>query len=574
MTDQVATELGRLYRDYFAGRLQFDDYRHRRGLLLDSLSTTHVDGLDDLITQPIAVESADILAQIDQSIQEAGQPASQLASQLASQPAPAKADKPASSGRLLGLVAAVVVLAVVVFVSLRFINPADESQGQGNAAVRGVITTAPPQAAAVQDNLTQSAGVGQLLVEEFLKKDDWSDGSISAFQDSWAKYPVSERNVAKGSAWFQSLADGFQERIDEARGSAIDPDNDEQLGKLYLFALGVGLAELVPAGWTPPAKVTAPSLAEKAPATDPKAGSAVSAGSSALVAAAEPPARAAPKAEVATPAEAKQGDPAPGAVAGAESAARPVSDFPCTADLLKTRKRGCFDMLTDGSRGPLLRVLAAGEFRMGNDDYPGEGPAHPASITSPYAISMFEITQSEFAQYCKATSGTCPGSPWSDEDMPVVNVSWHDANKYVEWLSKATGQKYRLPTEAEWEYAARAGTTSLYPYGDEVSPTQARYSFEEPLDRPLPSTDKTTQRNGFELWHIVGNVREWVADDSLAQGGSGNAQNGAGSGANPLRVVRGGSYASPAAELRSTARQGLPAQTKDTKTGFRLVREL
>ena len=73
---------------------------------------------------------------------------------------------------------------------------------------------------------------------------------------------------------------------------------------------------------------------------------------------------------------------------------------------------------------------------------------------------------------------------------------------------------------------------------------------------------------------MVGNVREWVADGGLAQGNPGNAQPGAVSGANPLKVVRGGSYASPAAELRSSSRQGLPAQTKDTMTGFRVVREL
>ncbi len=559
MSDHIATELGRLYRDYFAGRLQFDDYRHRRGLLLDSLSTTQEDVLEDLVTQPNTVKSADILAQIDQSSQQASQPPARQA--------PAKADKSAFSGRLLGLAAAVVVFAVVVFVSLRLIQPADESQVQVNPAVRGVITTVPPQAAA-QEALVHSPGAEQLLVEEFLNNDDWSDGSISAFQNSWTGFPVSDRNAAKGSTWFQPLVAGFQEKIAEARALAIDPDNDEQLGRLYLFALGVGLVELVPAGWTP-ALEAAPRLAaekapvektpvEKTPTKDSKTGGAVAAGPPTVVAAAVPPA-AVVKPDVTAPAEATQGNKEPAAGESAGSMARPVSDFPCTADLLKTRKRGCFDMLADGTRGPLLRVLPAGEFRMGNDDYPDEGPAHLENIASPYAISMFETTHSEYAEYCKATAGTCPGSPWPGEDMPVVNVSWQDANKYAEWLSRATGQKYRLPTEAEWEYAARGGTTTLYPFGDEVSPTQARYSFAEPLDRPLPMADKTTQRNTFELWHVVGNVREWVAGDSSA---------------NSLKVARGGSYASPAAALRSSARQRLPAQTKDKMTGFRLVREL
>ena len=570
MTDQVATELGRLYQDYYAGRLQFDDYRHRRGLLLDSLSTTHVDVLDDLVTQPRAVESADILAQIDQSIQQANQPVSRAAKQRD----PAKADGPVISGRVLGLIAAMAAVAVIVFVSLRLIGPADDSQVPVKPVVRGVIRTVPPPVTA-QDELSQSPGVGQRLVEDFLQNNDWSDDSIAAFQSSWAAYPVSDKNLAKESSWFQPLRGGLQERIAEARAAAIDPDNDEELGKLYLLALGVGLIDLVPAGWTPPTVAPVRQLAEKAPASKSKADSMGADSPPKVMAEAVSQAAMPAKPKVVAPVEAAQSSRAPEVSDSATSAARPVSDYPCTPDLLKTRKRTCFDMLTDGSRGPLLRVLSAGEFRMGNDDYSGEGPAHLESITSPYAISMFETTQSEFAEYCKATAGTCPGSPWPDEDMPVVNVSWQDANQYVAWLSRATGQKYRLPTEAEWEYAARAGTTTLYPYGDEVSPTQARFSFAEPLDGPLPSTDKTTQRNNFGLWHVVGNVREWVADDGLSKSGPAGSQGSvAGAGVDPLKVVRGGSYASSAAELRSSARQRLPIQTKDKMTGFRVVREL
>jgi len=565
MSDQIATELGRLYRDYFAGRLQFDDYRHRRGLLLDSLSTTHVDGLDDLITQPMAVESADILAQIDQSIQEAGKPASQPVSQPASQPAPAKADKPASSGRVLGLVAAVAVFAVLVFVSLRLIQPADESQVRANSTVKGVITTAPPQAS-TQEALVQSPGAGQSLVEEFLKNDDWSDGSISAFQNSWTAYPVSDRNVAKGSTWFQPLVEGFQERIAEAQAAAIDPDNDEQLGKLYLFALGVGLVDLVPAGWTPPA-VASRSLAEKPPSLKSETDSVGAANPPTLVVEAVSSTASPAKPGVAIPAEVKRSDKTPEVSASATSVASLVSDYPCTPDLLKTRKRTCFDMIADGQRGPLLKVLPAGEFSMGNDDYPDEKPAHSASVEKAFALAMYETSQAEYAEFCRAAGVTCPESAWQDKDMPMVNVSWDDANKYAQWLSKVTGQKYRLPTEVEWEFAARAGKTTFYPNGNEMSAVQARYSYADPLDSPLPSTDKTTQRNGWDIWHIVGNVREWVNGDWTGQRSGG-------SDAVALKVARGGSYASPEAELRSSARQGLPATTKDKMTGFRILREL
>ena len=563
MTDQVATELGRLYRDYYAGRLQFDDYRHRRGLLLDSLSTTHIDVLDDLMTQPRAVESADILAQIDQSIQEANQPVSKPANP----PAPATADKPAFSGRVLGLLAAVAVFALVVFVSLRLIQPADESQAQVKPAVRGVITTAPPPLATTQDGLIQPSGVGQPLVEDFLENNDWSDGSISAFQSSWASYSAPDRNLAKESSWFQPLLEGLRERINEARAAAIDPDNDEQLGKLYLFALGLGLVDLVPAGWTPPTVAPARQLAEKAPASKSKTDSAGAGSPPTLMTKAESTAATPAKPVVAAPAEVIPSDQAPAVSESATSVARPVSDYPCTADLLKTRKRTCFDMIADGQRGPLLKVLPAGEFQMGNDDYPDEKPAHPASVAKPIALAMYETSQAEYAEFCEAVGATCPESPWQDKDMPVVNVSWVDANKYAQWLSKVTGQKYRLPTEVEWEFAARAGKTTLYPNGDEMSAVQARYSYADPLDSPLPSTDKTTQRNGWDIWHIVGNVREWVNGDWTGQGSGG-------SGADARKVARGGSYASPEGELRSSARQGLPATTRDTMTGFRVLREL
>ena len=104
------------------------------------------------------------------------------------------------------------------------------------------------------------------------------------------------------------------------------------------------------------------------------------------------------------------------------------------------------------------------------------------------------------------------------------------------------------------EYRACAGTTSDYPYGDELLPAQARYSSITSYDSPLPASDRTTQRNEFGLWHVVGNVSEWVAGDVAA--------------------TRGGSYASGASDLRSWAHQNRASDAGDSETGMRLVREL
>lgn len=199
-----------------------------------------------------------------------------------------------------------------------------------------------------------------------------------------------------------------------------------------------------------------------------------------------------------------------------------------------------------------MRVLPAGEYVMGSED--SDSGARQVVIASPFAMSLFEIRFADFGRFCAATGARCPENPWVDDDMPVVGVSLEEATAYAEWLTAETGMRYRLPTEEEWEYAARAGTATDYPYGDELLPAQARYSSITTYESPLPASDRTTQRNEFGLWHVVGNVREWVA-------GSGT-------------IARGGSYASNADGLRAWAREELPSAAGDDQTGIRLLREL
>jgi formylglycine-generating enzyme required for sulfatase activity len=187
---------------------------------------------------------------------------------------------------------------------------------------------------------------------------------------------------------------------------------------------------------------------------------------------------------------------------------------------------------------------------------------------------VHEVSQGEFESYCEDTGRSCAAQPWTGKDYPVVNVSWQEARAYAEWLSRATGFRYRLPSEAEWEYAARAGQSGLVPGGDIPSPTDAHYSMRTSLTAPAPRSQKFND-NAFRLMHTLGNLREWVEDGWIENFTGAPSDGGAvSSSANGMRVVRGGSYADSAAKLRLSVREGLPSDTRDALTGFRVLREV
>jgi formylglycine-generating enzyme required for sulfatase activity len=131
------------------------------------------------------------------------------------------------------------------------------------------------------------------------------------------------------------------------------------------------------------------------------------------------------------------------------------------------------DRLKSGGEGPELMVVPAGEFRMG--DIQGkhgkdELPVHEVKIQKPFAVSRYEITFDQYDQFAKATGRELPDDEGFGRGRePVIRVSWHDAVAYAEWLSLQTGKRYRLPSEAEWEYVARAGTETVYWWGNEVN---------------------------------------------------------------------------------------------------------
>ena len=154
--------------------------------------------------------------------------------------------------------------------------------------------------------------------------------------------------------------------------------------------------------------------------------------------------------------------------------------------------------------------LPGGAFAMGSEDDPSEKPIHQVTIKS-FAISKFPITVREW-NACVAAKG-CSYTPTGKDDAPVTNLSWTDTQQFVEWLSKATQKPFRLPTEAEWEYAARGGTKGKFWWGDQLHAAMANCKgCNEPYDTSQPLNVGSFKPNPFGLYDMGGNIHQWVAD--------------------------------------------------------------
>ena len=248
------------------------------------------------------------------------------------------------------------------------------------------------------------------------------------------------------------------------------------------------------------------------------------------------------------------------------------------------------DTLGDGSRGPEMVVVPAGDFLMGSpeseegrDD--DEGPQRRVTIGQAFAVGKYEVSWAEWER-CVA-AGACDTAGqierggdegWGKGNRPVINVSWHDAQTYAAWLSQQTGETYRLLTEAEWEYAARAGTTGRFSWGGN-DPTCLR-GASNGANFSACSSDRTesvgfSAPNAFGLHDMHGNVWEWV-QDCYAGSYSGAPIDGSASETSscPSRVVRGGSWYSRPQILRSALRVRYYPEFRYFNIGFRLARTL
>jgi formylglycine-generating enzyme required for sulfatase activity len=240
---------------------------------------------------------------------------------------------------------------------------------------------------------------------------------------------------------------------------------------------------------------------------------------------------------------------------------------------------GKIEWFKDIEIGPEMVVIPAGEFTMGSNDFEDEKPPHKVVIRQPFAVGRLAVTFDEW-EACAAAGG-CKGyrpedQRWGRGKRPVINISWHDANEYLAWLSARTGQNYRLLSEAEWEYAARAGSLTKYPWGDEIGEGHANGR-----DSGCQWSGKQTAPvgsfapNGWGLHDMHGNVWEWVEDpyhDTYA----GAPKEGSvwASGGSSSRVLRGGSWAYYADGLRSAYRSHDHPDDRDVSVGFRVARTL
>jgi formylglycine-generating enzyme required for sulfatase activity len=235
---------------------------------------------------------------------------------------------------------------------------------------------------------------------------------------------------------------------------------------------------------------------------------------------------------------------------------------------------------------PEMVVVPAGEFTMGSPESEesrgnDEGATRTVKIAKPIAVGKFEVTFAEW-DACVAAGGCKqkPEADWGRGRQPVMRVSWDDTKEFTAWLSKKTGKPYRLLTEAEWEYAARAGTTTPFSFGKTITPDQANFNGNYTYGGSSKGQyrEKTIdvgsfKPNAFGLHDMHGNVWEWVED--CYQGSyKGAPKDGAAASATSgcSRVVRGGSWNNYPWILRAAFRGRGGPVNRDSFLGFRVGR--
>jgi formylglycine-generating enzyme required for sulfatase activity len=234
---------------------------------------------------------------------------------------------------------------------------------------------------------------------------------------------------------------------------------------------------------------------------------------------------------------------------------------------------------------PEMLMIPAGSFVMGSPDdeknrASNEGPQHRVTFARPFAVGRFAVTFDEW-DAC-VTDGGCNGySPndggWGRGRRPVIYVSWNDAKTYVRWLSNKTGQPYRLLSEAEREYVARAGTATPYWWGASISPRLANYDDGAGSGREDQGTLRVDsfQPNPWGLYQVHGNIWEWTEDcyhdDYRGAPSDGSAWTSGNCGS---RVIRGGSWTHLPGYLRAASRTSASAGDWDGLEGFRVARTL
>jgi formylglycine-generating enzyme required for sulfatase activity/tRNA A-37 threonylcarbamoyl transferase component Bud32 len=282
-----------------------------------------------------------------------------------------------------------------------------------------------------------------------------------------------------------------------------------------------------------------------------------------------------------------------------------------TTTVARTEPKSDPDKFTNSIGMQMVRI-PAGKFLMGSPDSEKlrnalESPQHEVTISKPFYMGAHEVTVGQFRAFANATKFKTwaesngqgagrynfekrdfefdPQCNWQNPgwklegDHPVVCVSWNDARSFCEWLTQTEGRTYRLPTEAEWEYACRAGTTTPNAFGTSLSSFQANFNGNVPYGGAVrgPKLEQVTKvgsfkKNAFGLYDMHGNAAEWTADYMGPYiGGAQTDPTGPIKGQQDRRVVRGASWPDPGQFCRSAFRTDAPASYSCSGVGFRVV---
>ncbi len=236
------------------------------------------------------------------------------------------------------------------------------------------------------------------------------------------------------------------------------------------------------------------------------------------------------------------------------------------------------DSLKSGGKGPAMVEIPTGSFEMGSPNHSVEVSERPKRMVDmpAFAMAKREVTYAEYERFARATGRKKPKNPGLDEKTyPVTFVSWDDALAYTRWLSTQTGKKYRLPSEAQWEYAALADTATTYWWGRELGSGRAHcFNCDTGLNPRAPTSVGRFPANLYGLHDTSGNVAEWVrdcwhpnyqdapTDGSVWEGGDCT-----------YRVARGGSFLNTGKSIRAKKRTKWKSQRGYDSVGFRVVRE-
>ena len=258
--------------------------------------------------------------------------------------------------------------------------------------------------------------------------------------------------------------------------------------------------------------------------------------------------------------------------------AQPAPAQPQSGQLAPVAVQEFQEALKSGGKGPVMLNIPAGSFTMGSPNHSVQADERPSRTVdvSAFAMSQHEITYAEYERFARATGRKMPKSSGLDKKThPVTFVTWDDALAYTQWLSSQTGKKYRLPTEAQWEYAALADTNTTYWWGRELGSGRAHcFNCDTGLNPRAPTRVARFPANLYGLHDTSGNVAEWVrdcwhpnyqdapSDASVWEGGDCTH-----------RIARGGSFLNTGKSIRAKKRSKWKSQRGYDSVGIRVVRE-